>query len=107
MSAIGSVMCRSSVFGIRLPAALSDAGHVAGQRQLAEAQAAQRELAHVGARPAAAAAAVALAHAVLQRLLLSSLFRGGGHASISLVSSCGTACRAAAGASSPRRRFWR
>src|SRR5439155_6349941 len=54
---------------LRLPAALGHAGHVALKRELAEAQAAQRKLAHVRARPAAQPAAVAQPDLVFRRLL--------------------------------------
>src|ERR1043165_5812739 len=64
MSAIGSVI----VLDLFLPAALGDAGDVAFERELAETQAAQRELAHVGARAAAQAAAVAQPNLVFRRL---------------------------------------
>src|SRR5258705_7794611 len=51
-----------------LPRALRHARHVAFERQLPEAQAAHRELAHVGARPPAQPAPVAEADLVLGRL---------------------------------------
>src|SRR5713226_1881126 len=67
MSAIGSVI--SFALSFRLPAALRHPGDVALERQLAEAQAAQPELPHVGARPAAQVAAVAQPDLELRRLL--------------------------------------
>src|SRR4051812_11074398 len=51
------------------PAALRDAGHVPFERELAEAQAAERELSHVGARPAAQATPVAQPNLEFRRLL--------------------------------------
>src|SRR5687768_4213633 len=51
MSAMGSEMFMG------LPARLRDAGQLADERSLAEADPAQREAAHVGARPAADGAA--------------------------------------------------
>src|SRR4051812_8821128 len=51
------------------PAAFRDARDVAVERELAEAQAAQRELPHVGTRPAAQVAAVPQADLVLRCLL--------------------------------------
>src|SRR3954470_11972652 len=62
MSAIGSVISQLSIASARVswrapaaransPTALGHPGDVALERQLAEAEAAQRELAHVGARP--------------------------------------------------------
>src|SRR5579862_788558 len=62
MSAIGSVIVTS-------PTALDNAWNLAAQRQLAEAQAAQRELAHIRARTAALAAPVAMPNRVLRRLV--------------------------------------
>src|SRR4029078_2453341 len=63
MSAIGSVISLLPVvLGLRcgvLPAALRHAGDITVEGELAEAQAAQREFAHVRARPAAQVAAVA------------------------------------------------
>src|SRR5215471_1034257 len=53
----------------KLPTAFRDAGNVAFERQLAEAQAAQRELSHVRAGASAQVAAVAQADLVLRRLL--------------------------------------
>jgi hypothetical protein len=60
MSAIASVKVLNP-----FPAALHHAGDFAYERQLAEAEAAQGELAHVGAGPAAQLAAVAAADGVL------------------------------------------
>src|SRR5438874_8751400 len=68
MSAIGSVINQLPVTGFQLPAALRHTGDVAFQRELAETEAAQRELADVGARAAAAATAVAQPDLVLRRL---------------------------------------
>src|SRR5215813_12799020 len=53
----------------RSPAALRDPCDVALERQLAEAEAAQRELPHVGARAAAQMAAVAQPDLELRRFL--------------------------------------
>src|SRR5436190_18242731 len=50
------------------PAALGDSRHVALERQLAKAQPAQRELAHVSPRPAAQVAAIAMPNLVFQLL---------------------------------------
>src|SRR5262245_26147369 len=49
-----------------LPAALGHSRHVAFERQLPEAEAAQRELPHEAARPAAQVAAVAQANLVFR-----------------------------------------
>src|SRR5260370_42498670 len=68
MSAIGSVMLTSK--RPRLPAALRDARDVSLERQLAEAETAERKLPHVGARAAAEAAAVAQPDLELRYLLL-------------------------------------
>src|SRR4029450_10245394 len=65
MSAIGSEM----FIGV-LPARLRDAGPLAHERPLAEADAAQGEPAHERARPAAHDAAVVAAHLELRRSLL-------------------------------------
>src|SRR5580765_8111322 len=67
MSAIGSVIALSK--SVVLPGALRHAGDVALERQLAEAQAAQRELPHVSARTAAQVAAVAQANLEFRLLL--------------------------------------
>src|ERR1051325_3083580 len=80
MSAIGSVMLMRfpSLFppvSLRtrriqcekfLPARLSDARNHSVQREIAETDAAQSEAAHVGARPAAARAAVLESHLELR-----------------------------------------
>src|SRR5829696_2468907 len=86
MSAIGSVIVQFSVTSFlsgrsraALPAALRHAGDVAFQRQLAEAQAAQRELAQIGARAAAALAAVAQPDLELRRLDFFGDLGGRGH----------------------------
>src|SRR6188472_1194756 len=63
MSAIGS-----ETFMV-LPARLRDAGQLADERTLAEADAAEREAAHVRAGPAAHEAAVVPLHLVLRRAL--------------------------------------
>src|SRR5947207_233409 len=73
MSAMGSVISVLSSFqlsanSLQLPAALGDARDVAFERELAEAQAAQRELAHVGAGTAAEAAPVPQADFEFRRL---------------------------------------
>src|SRR5262245_36372904 len=52
-----------------LPTALRHACHVTLERQLPEAEAAERELPHVGARPTAQVAAVAQANLVFRFLL--------------------------------------
>src|SRR5258708_9062337 len=62
-----------------LPAALCHAGNVALEGELAEAETAQRELAEIGARPAAALAPVAQADLELRRLLFFGCLRGTGH----------------------------
>src|SRR5215831_11129454 len=72
MSAIGSVIffrSQLSAISSRLPAALRDTRDVSLKRQLAEAEAAQGELAHVGARTPAEMAAVAKTDLVLRGLL--------------------------------------
>src|SRR6185369_10100364 len=75
ISAIGSVIALEP----SLPAALRHAGDVTLERELAEAQAAQGELPHVGAGPPAEVAAVAQPNLVLRRLLFLGDLRGGGH----------------------------
>src|SRR6185369_1501416 len=92
MSAIGSVMCLPSPHLVPsvatgLPTALDDAGDLAPQRQLAEAQPAQRELPQVGPRTAALAAAVAVPDRVLGRLVevLDGLCSRGHEISLRLV----------------------
>src|SRR3972149_3619971 len=64
MSAMGSVTATTTP---PLPTRLRYAGDLPLQRQVAEADATQREGAHVAARPAAQLAAVALAHRELRR----------------------------------------
>ena len=64
MSAIGSEM-----FIVSLPARLRDARQLAQERALPEADAAEREPPHVGARPAADEAAVVAADLELRRAL--------------------------------------
>src|SRR5919108_4159307 len=84
------------------PAGLGDSGQLAAQRQLAEADAAQRELAHIRPCPAAAAAAVTELHLELWRAL--PLFELGlfGHCVLSspglyLAPPSGAPCRPARG----------
>src|SRR5690606_18885672 len=64
MSAIGSLMVMASP---PLPTRLRHARDLAFERQPAEADATQRKLTHVAARPSAQLAAVALSHRVLRR----------------------------------------
>src|SRR5580765_460361 len=61
------------------PTTLGYSRDVALERQLAEAQPAQRELPHVGARTAAQMAAVAQANLELRLLLFFGDLRGGCH----------------------------
>src|SRR5205809_2805218 len=82
ISAIGSVISQLSTIKSQLPAALGDAGDVTLERELAEAQAAQRELPHVGARTAAQAAAVAQPDLVLRLLLFLGDLRCRCHSSL-------------------------
>src|SRR5437899_9857978 len=63
MSAMGSVMLMA------LPARLRDARDFAGERQLAEANPAQREAANERARPSADLAAIVRLHFVARRTL--------------------------------------
>src|SRR5688572_12495653 len=79
MSAIGSVMSVVLQSKNRLPAALDHAGDLAAKRVLAEAEAAERELAHEGPRAPAAAAAIAAAHFKLDSLGVLDAFCGRGH----------------------------
>src|SRR5579871_5360349 len=72
MSAIGSVI-------FPLPAALRHARDVAFQGELPEAETAERELPHVGARAAAQMAAVAQPDLVFRRLVFLGDLRGRGH----------------------------
>src|SRR5262245_33975913 len=98
MSAMGSVM----FIGLPLPARLDHAGDVAGQRQLAEADAAHLELPDVGPGAAAGAAAVVLAHPELRLPLGLGNERQLRHYPY-LLTGCGTACRGRrAGPCSPR-----
>src|SRR5918996_1186351 len=69
ISAIGSVIFYSRGPNTRSAPSLRHAGHVALQRQLAEAEPAQRELAHVGSRPSAKMAAVPQTDLVFRRLV--------------------------------------
>jgi hypothetical protein len=62
-----------------LPAGFDDARHFTGERQLAEADAAQVEFAQVAARAAATEAAVAMAASELGRLFVFRDFGGSGH----------------------------
>src|SRR5882672_8656948 len=85
MSEIGSVIfvSLSQIPNPRdLPTALGHASDVAFKRQLAEAEAAHRELAHVGARPPAQPAAVAQANPVLRWLGFLGNLCSGGHSLI-------------------------
>src|SRR5882724_12201604 len=70
ISAIGSVISQLSTLKseAQLPAALRHARHVAVKRELAETEAAQGELPHVGARAPAQTAAVAQPDLELRRL---------------------------------------
>src|SRR5580700_1106952 len=116
MSAIGSLVIAALQRFLSLsPARLGDAGDFPVQRQLAEAQPADAELAQKGARPAAAPAAVAVLGIVQTRRFRSAgLFQfqifgslgGGGHV-LSLSLTAGTACRAVSAAPSPRHRYAR
>src|SRR5215475_7802149 len=63
MSAMGSLML------MRSPARFRDARDLAGQRQFAEADAAQREAADEGARPTANLAAIVRLHLEARRTL--------------------------------------
>src|ERR1051325_643908 len=91
MSEIGSVIFVVSLLNPKiprdLPRTLRHARHVAFERQLAEAEAAHRELAHVGARTAAQPAAVAQANLVLRRLGFLGNLCSRRHASLSLKAS--------------------
>src|SRR3954452_3119639 len=62
-----------------LPAALGHAGDLTLQRELAETDAAQREVADVAARPAAELAAVALPYLKLVRTVGANDHRNLGH----------------------------
>src|SRR5947207_13200465 len=98
MSEIGSVILASSC----LPGALGHTCDVAFQCQLAEAEAAHRELAHVGARTSAQPAAVTQANPVLRWLGFLGDLCSRGHSLI--LSWSGTASRGTAAASAlPRR----
>src|SRR5690349_19305833 len=77
MSAMGSVICSPEYAA--LPAALGHASDVAVERQLTEAETAQRELADIRAWASAAVAAIAVPHLELQLLVFSRDFRGRGH----------------------------
>src|SRR4029450_3889933 len=70
MSEIGSVIFLGSQLSVLsfLPATLRDAGDVSLECELAEAQTAERELAHVRARAPAAVAAIAQPDPELRRL---------------------------------------
>src|SRR5262249_17858088 len=61
------VSCRSS--SRELPAALDDTGDFAAERELPEAQPAQRELAQIGPRPSALPAAIPMPDLVLRCLV--------------------------------------
>src|SRR3954462_3456004 len=91
MSAIGSV-----IMGVSSPARLADAGDLALERQLAEANPAHAELADEGARPTAALATVVAPHLELRLalgLLDQRLLR---HACLSSLGSLGPSRYAAA-----------
>src|SRR6478672_4794930 len=77
ISAMGSVIDTISL----LPARLRDAGDLTLERQLAEANAAQREVADVASRPAAQLAAVAMLDLVLRRTVPLDDHRNLGHVS--------------------------
>src|SRR5438552_11796628 len=80
MSAIGSVISNSPTHQFtHSPTALGDARDVAFEGELPEAQSAQRELSHVGARPATQVAAVAQPDLELRLLLLFRDLCGRGH----------------------------
>src|SRR5437870_400624 len=66
-----------------LPTALCHSRDVPFERQLAETEAAQRELPHVGPRAAAQVAAVAQPNLVFRCLLFFRDFCGSGHYSLS------------------------
>src|SRR5262245_24381231 len=93
MSAMGSVITvrnPSSIYRfidlpISLPTPLDDAGDLAAQRQLAEAEPAERELAQVSARSAALAAPVPAPDAELRSLLVLHTLRGRRHTVPSFV----------------------
>src|SRR5665648_258000 len=70
-SAIGSLRLKVVSRSSRLPARLGQAGHVALVGVVAQADAAEAELAHVGTRPAALAAAVVVTRLVLGWALLA------------------------------------
>src|SRR6476469_4109820 len=81
-SAIGSLKLKVLVSRSRLPARLGQAWNVALVGVIAQADAAKAELAHVGARPAALAAAVVLTGLVLGWALLAHPLRSLGHLSL-------------------------
>jgi hypothetical protein len=70
-----------------LPTTLRDSRDVALQRQFAETETAQRELAEIPARPPASPTPVAVPHLELQRLLLSRDLRRRSHLYIPSLSS--------------------
>src|SRR5215470_4028044 len=67
------------------PTALCDARYVAFEGELAEAEPAQRELSHIGARTAAQVAAVTQPNLVLRLLVFLRDLGGRGHNSSSLT----------------------
>src|SRR5438094_5203337 len=105
ISAIGSVITlslqstvdnRQSTVSqqVTSPATLRHARDVALERELAEAEAAERELPHVCARAAAQVAAAAQPDLVLRRLVFFCDLCGGCHrVQLSALSSDGAACR--------------
>jgi hypothetical protein len=79
MSAIGSVIIPLNLFlvnRLRLPAALDYARDLAPERELTEAETAERKLAEIRARAAALAAAVAAPNGELRSLGVFDEFRG-------------------------------
>src|SRR5262249_27305077 len=82
ISAMGSVISQLSASSLdRLPAALGHARDVALERELPEAEAAQRKLPHVGARTAAQVAAVAQPDLEFRRLVFLGDLCSRGHVS--------------------------
>src|SRR6478736_4188631 len=82
-SAIGSLRLKAIVSrSSRLPARLGQARNVALVGMVAQADAAEAELAHVGARPAALATAVVVTGLVLGWALLAHPLRSLGHLSL-------------------------
>src|SRR5688500_3491814 len=98
MSAMGSVI---DMNGSLLPARLHDAGELAGQSELPEADAAQAELPDVGAWPPAKVTATVRLYLVLRRPPRLHDLGNFGHV-YSLRS--GTACPSTGGGAAPLRR---